>query len=49
MSKTNVDKYIDNDTRNIYDSKVTNKSLEEKLGITEEVIREISKDKNEPD
>ena len=49
MSKTNIDKYIDKETRNIYDKRVTNKSLEEKLGLTEEVIREISKDKNEPD
>ena len=49
MSKTNIDEYIDNKTRNIYENKVTNKSLEEKLGLTEDIIREISKDKNESD
>ena len=49
MAKTNIDLYIDNETRNIYDSKIENTSLDKKYGLTEEIIRQISKEKNEPE
>ena len=49
MAKTDVTKYVDNDTRNIYDSKANNISLQKEYGLTEELIRNLSKDKNEPD
>lgn len=49
MAKTNIDLYIDNETRNIYDSKIDNTSLDKKYGLTEEIIRQISKEKNEPE
>ena len=49
MAKTDVTKYVDNDTRNIYDSKANNISLQKEYGLTEELIRKLSKDKNEPD
>lgn len=49
MAKTNVDEFLDNKTRNIYNSKVDNKSLDKKYGLTEEIIREISNEKNEPE
>ena len=49
MTKTNVDEFLDNKTRNIYNSKVDNKSLDKKYGLTEEIIREISNEKNEPE
>ena len=49
MAKTNVDDYLDNETRNIYDTKTNNKVLDIKYGLTEDIIREISKEKNEPD
>ena len=49
MAKTDVTKYVDNNTRNIYDSKANNISLQKEYGLTEELIRNLSKDKNEPD
>ena len=49
MAKTNVDKYLDNETRNIYNTKTDNKVLDIKYGLTEDIIREISKEKNEPE
>ena len=49
MSKTNVDKYLDNETRNIYNTKSNNEVLDIKYGLTEDIIRQISKEKNEPD
>ena len=49
MAKTNVDNYLDNETRNIYDTKSNNEVLDIKYGLTEDIIRQISKEKNEPD
>ena len=49
MAKTDIDNYIDNDTRNIYNSVALNESIEKKYGLTKEIIEEISKDKNEPE
>ena len=49
MAKTNVDDYLDNETRNIYNTKTDNKVLDIKYGLTEDIIRQISKEKNEPE
>ncbi len=49
MAKTNVDEYLDNETRNIYNTKTDNKILDIKYGLTEDIIREISKEKEEPE
>ena len=49
MAKTNVDDYLDNETRNIYNTKTDNNVLDIKYGLTEDIIREISKEKNEPE
>lgn len=47
--KTDISKYEDHETRNIYDEKVENVSLQVEYGLNEELIRTISKDKEEPD
>ena len=47
--KTDISKYEDKETRNIYDEKVNNVSLQVEYGLNEELIRKISKDKEEPD
>ena len=49
MAKTNVNDYLDNETRNIYDTKSNNEVLDIKYGLTEDIIRQISKEKNEPE
>ena len=49
MAKTNVDEYLDNETRNIYNMKTNNKSLQVEYGLTEDLIRKISKEKEEPE
>lgn len=49
MSKTNVEEYIDEKTRNIYNTKTNNVSLKKEYGLTEDIIRTISKEKNEPE
>ena len=49
MKKTDINKYVDNETRNIYDEATTNTTLDKKFGLTKEIIEEISKEKNEPD
>ena len=49
MAKTNVDDYLDKKVRNIYNTKTNNKVLDIKYGLTEDIIREISKEKNEPE
>ena len=46
--KTNVNKYLDEKTRNVYDLKTKNESLKKEYGLTEEIIKNISKEKNEP-
>ena len=47
--KTDISKYEDKETRNIYDEKVNNVSLQVEYGLNEELIRKISKDKEEPE
>ena len=47
--KTNVNKYLDDKIQNIYNSKSKNKSLKKLYGVTEEIIRKLSTEKNEPD
>ena len=49
MAKTNVNEYIDQKTRNIYNEKVDNKALQKEYGLTREIIGKISREKNEPD
>ena len=49
MAKTDVTKYVDQDTRNIYDSKVHNISLQKEYGLTEDLIQKLSKEKEEPE
>lgn len=48
MGKTDVSKYIDNDTRNIYNSTTNNVSLKKEYGLTREIIEVISNEKGEP-
>ena len=48
MAKTNVDAYKDEKIRNIYDV-VTKSEIEKKFtGLSEDIVRSISKEKNEP-
>lgn len=47
MGKTDVNKYVDNDIRNIYDTSANNVSLKKEYGLTKEIIENISKEKNE--
>jgi len=47
--KTDVEKYKDLKTRNIYNEKVNNLSLKKEYGLSEELIRNLSKDKDEPE
>ena len=47
--KTDISKIQDQATQNIYDEKVENVSLQVEYGLNEELIRKISKDKEEPD
>ena len=49
MKKTDINKYVDNETRNIYDEATTNTTLDKKFGLTREIIEEISREKCEPD
>ena len=48
MQKTNVEEYIDNETRNIYNEKIENKIIKKEYGLTREIIEKLSKEKNEP-
>ena len=47
--KTNIEKFKDEKTKNIYNIKNEDKSIKKEIGISEEIIRNISKEKNEPD
>ena len=49
MAKTDIEKYVDEDTRNIYNTKTNSKALKKEYGLTKEIIERISKEKNEPD
>lgn len=46
--KTDVTKYQDEKTRNIYNERVEDTSLHKEYGLTKEIIENISKEKNEP-
>jgi len=48
MVKTNINQYIDKDIENIYNTKSDVEKIKKIYGINEEVIRNISKEKNEP-
>lgn len=48
MHKTDINKYVDNEVRNIYDEAVINTTLDKKFGLTREIIEELSKEKEEP-
>ena len=47
--KTNISKYEDKKTRNVYNMKTTDRFISKEIGLTEEVVRNISKEKEEPD
>ena len=47
--KTNINKYIDKKTKNVYEIKTTDKSLKKEIGLSEEIVRNISREKNEPE
>ena len=49
MSKTNVDEYMSEEIQNIYNTKANNVSLKKEYGLTEEIVRNISKEKEEAD
>ena len=49
MAKTDVDKYIDDSVRNIYNGVSDNVTLKKEFGLTREIIENISHEKNEPD
>ena len=46
--KTNVNKYIDKKVRNVYDIHTKNEILRKECGLNEEIVKNISKEKNEP-
>ena len=47
--KTDINKYIDSKTRNIYDKKTNNEVLKKEYGLTREIIENISREKGEPE
>ena len=47
--KTDVEKYEDIKTRNIYEEKSNNLSLKKEYGLSEKLIRDLSYEKGEPD
>ena len=49
MAKTDVSKYEDTKTRNVYNEKTNSKALKKQYGLTKEIITEISHEKGEPD
>ena len=49
MAKTDVNQYVDEDIRNIYNSKASNTTLQKEYGLTEDIIKKISEEKGEPD
>ena len=49
MKKTDVNKYVDNDIRNVYNESVSNNILKKEFGLTRKIIENISKEKDEPD
>ena len=49
MAKTDVNKYLSKKQENIYEEKSNNKSLKKIYGLSENIVKELSKEKNEPD
>ena len=47
--KTNIDDYLDQDLSNIYNQETENESLKKEYGLSEEIIKNISKEKDEPE
>lgn len=47
--KTDVNNYVDEKTRNIYNTKTNSTSLKKEYGLSEKLIKELSKEKQEPD
>ena len=48
MAKTDVTKYIDAKAQNVYNLKANNPNLQKEYGLTEELIRKLSSEKEEP-
>lgn len=46
--KTNIDDYIDENQKNIYNEISNNDSLKKMYGLSENIVRELSKEKDEP-
>ena len=48
--ETNIKKFIDDSTiNNIYEIRTDDNSISKEIGLSEEIVRRISKEKNEPD
>lgn len=47
--KTDITKYEDSKTKNIYNTASKDNSIKKEIGLTEDIITRISKEKNEPD
>ena len=47
--KTDVNNYVDEKARNIYNTKTNSISLKKEYGLSEKLIKELSKEKQEPD
>ena len=47
--KTNIDKYKDSDLENIYNTSIKVDAEKKEIGLTEDIIKNISKEKNEPE
>ena len=43
--KTDVNNYVDEKTRNIYNTKTNSTSLKKEYGLSEKLIKELSKEK----
>ncbi len=48
MKKNDMNTFFDNNNENIYNDKANNISLKKEYGLTAEIIKNISKEKNEP-
>ncbi len=47
--KTNIDKYTDSNLENIYNTSIKVDAEKKEIGLTEDIIKNISKEKNEPE
>ena len=46
--KTDIDKYLNKNINNIYNTASIDNSIKKEIGISEEVVKRISKEKGEP-